>query len=67
MIWIGSGMLVRVCVVLGGRGRDGTMMVVGSRWKREGIEGRKEKEGRSASYVYRRQGRIEWVLLISFV
>ena len=24
--WSRSGMLVRVCVVLGGRGRDGTMM-----------------------------------------
>ena len=27
----------------------GTMMMVGSLWKREGAEGRKEKEGRSAS------------------
>ena len=45
-----SGMQVRVCVALNGRGRDGMMMVVGSwRKKREGVEGRKEKEGRSAS------------------
>ena len=50
MIWSGSGILVRVCVVLGGHGRDGTMMVVGSWWKREGAEGREEKEGRNASY-----------------
>ena len=50
VIWSGSGMLVRVCVVLGGRGRDGTMMVVGSWWKTEGVQGRKEREGRSASY-----------------
>ena len=50
MIWSGSGMLVRVSVVLGGRGRGGTRMVVGSWWKRKGVEGRKGKEGRSASY-----------------
>ena len=43
-------MLVRVCVVLGVRGRDGSMMVVGSWCKWEGVDGRKEKEGRSASY-----------------
>ena len=49
-IWSESGMPVRVYVVLGGRGRDGTMTVVGSwRKKREGVEGKKEKEGRSAS------------------
>ena len=50
MIWSESGMLVRVCAVLGGPGRDGTMMVVGSLWKREGVEERKEKEGRSTSH-----------------
>ena len=50
MIWSESGMLVKVCAVLGGRGRDGAMMVVGSLWKREGVEERKEKEGRSTSY-----------------
>ena len=49
-IWSESGMPVRVCVVLGGRGRDGMMMVVGWWWKKEGVEGRKETEGRSASY-----------------
>ena len=43
-------MLVKVCVALGGRGRDGTMMVEGWCWKKEGVEGKKEKEGRSASY-----------------
>jgi len=34
MIWSGSRMLVRMCVVLGGRGcgQGGRMMVVGSRW-----------------------------------
>ena len=51
VIGSGSGTLVRVCVVLGGRrGRDGMMMVMGSWWKTDGVEGRKEKEGRSASY-----------------
>ena len=50
MIGSGSGMLARVCVVLGGRGRDGTMMVADSWWKKGGVAGRKEKEGRSASY-----------------
>ena len=43
-------MLVRVCVVLGGRGWGGRMLVVGSWWKMEGVERRKGKEGRSASY-----------------
>ena len=38
---------VMVWVVLCGRRRDGTMMAVGSWWKREGVEGRKD---RSASY-----------------
>ena len=35
-------------VVLGGHGRDGTMRVVG--WKRDRVEGRKDNEGRNASY-----------------
>ena len=48
MIWSGSETLVRVCVVLCGRRQNGTMMVVGSWWRREGVEGRK-KEGRGAS------------------
>ena len=43
-------MLVKVCAVSGGRGRDGTMMVVGSLWKREGVEERTEEEGRSTSH-----------------
>ena len=43
-------MLVKVCAVSGGRGRDGAMMVVGSLWKREGVEERKEKEGHSTSH-----------------
>ena len=43
--------------MLGGRGRDGTMMVVGLWWKRGGgVEGRKEKEGRSASYCLSQGG-----------
>ena len=50
MIWSGSGMLVRVCVALGGRGRDGTMMVEGWWWKKEVVEGKKERESRSASH-----------------
>ena len=50
MIWSGSERLETVCVVLFGRRRNGTMMVVGLGWKREGVEGRKEKEGRSASH-----------------
>ena len=50
VIWSGSETLVRVCVVLCGHRRDGTMMVVGSWWKREGVKGRNEKDGRSASY-----------------
>ena len=41
---------MKVCAVLGGRGRDGKMKVVGSLWKREGVEERKEKEGRSTSH-----------------
>ena len=41
---------VRVCVVLGGCGQDGTMMVVGSWWMREEVEETMEREGRSASY-----------------
>ena len=49
-------MLVKVCAVSGGHGRDGTMMVVGSLWKREGVEERKEKEGRT---VYRWEDRVE--------
>ena len=50
MIWSESRMLVKVCAVLGGHGRDGTMMVVGSLWKREGVEESKEKEGPSTSH-----------------
>ena len=42
-------MLVKVCAELGGRGRDGTMKVVGWWWERDGVEWRKEKEGRGAS------------------
>ena len=52
-------MLVKVCAVSGGRGRDGTMMVVGSLWKREGVEERKEKEGRAHRTVYRWEGTVE--------
>ena len=36
--------------MLAGRGRDGTITVVGSWWKREEVEGRKERKGRGASY-----------------
>ena len=36
--------------MLCGRRRDGTMMAVGLWWKREGVEGRKEKEGHSTTY-----------------
>ena len=50
MIWNGSEMLARVCGVIGGHGRDGTMMVVGSWWMREEVEETMEREGRSASY-----------------
>ena len=49
MIWSESGMPVRVCVVIGGHGRDGTMMMVSS-WRREGVEETMEREGRSASH-----------------
>ena len=56
MIWSESGMLVKVCAVSGGRGRDGTMMVVGSLWKRGGVEERKEKEGRSISHCLSLRG-----------
>ena len=48
MIWSGSGMLIG-CVSCSVGVGDGTMVVVGSWWKREGVEG-KEEDGRSASY-----------------
>ena len=67
MIWSGSGMLVRVCVVLGGRGQNGTMTVVGSWWRRRELRG--GRRGRVVAHrtVYRQESRLEWVLLISVV
>ena len=44
-----------VCRVLGGPGRDGTMIVVGLWWKKGGVEG-KETEGRSVLFI---AGRVE--------
>ena len=50
---------VRVCVVLCGRRRNGTMMVVGSWWKRE------ERRGRFVAHrtVHRYEARVEWVVV----
>ena len=56
MIGSESGMQVRVCVVLDGRGRDGTMMVVGSWWRREGVGGGMRRRVVAYRAVYRREG-----------
>ena len=59
MIWSGSRMLVRMyVVVLGERGRGGTMMVVGSWWKREGVEGGKGRRVVAHRTAYRWEGRV---------
>ena len=62
MIWSESGMLVKVCAVLGGHGQDGTMKVVGWWWRREGVEGRRWR-GVAYLTVYRWEDRVGWVLL----
>ena len=53
--------------MLGGRGRDGTMMVVGSWWKKRDLRGGRRRRVIAHRTVYRREGRVEWVLLISLV
>ena len=50
MIGSRSRMLVKVGVMFGGHGQDRMMMMVGLWWKRDGGEGRSEREGHSISY-----------------